>query len=55
MRRLKSNKIVDCADYHELWQWSVNHIEAFWVSPRDYFEIISRLSMSKLKRTDDND
>lgn len=27
--------------YHELWEWSVNHIEAFWESIWNYFKIHS--------------
>jgi acetoacetyl-CoA synthetase len=38
---LKANNIVDCASYHELWQWSVDDIEAFWASLWNYFDILS--------------
>jgi len=38
---LRDKGIVDVSDYHTLWQWSVDHIEAFWASLWDYFEIIS--------------
>ncbi|MEH6822627.1 MAG: acetoacetate--CoA ligase [Motiliproteus sp.] len=38
---LRSKEIVDCADYQELWRWSVDHVEAFWGSLWDYFEIQS--------------
>ena len=27
------------ADYQALWQWSVDHIEEFWASIWDYFDI----------------
>ena len=45
---LKANKIVDCADYHELWQWSVDHIEAFWASLWHYFDIVSDTPYEKV-------
>jgi len=38
---LKEQGIVDCADYQQLWQWSVTEIEAFWASIWTYFEILS--------------
>ncbi|WNC74184.1 acetoacetate--CoA ligase [Thalassotalea psychrophila] len=38
---LKEKNIVHAADYQELWQWSVDNIEAFWASLWDYFEIQS--------------
>ncbi len=38
---LKGKNIVDVADYQELWQWSVDDIEAFWASLWDYFDILS--------------
>jgi len=45
---LKTNNIVDCANYHELWQWSVDHIEAYWASLWDYFEILSDMPYEKV-------
>jgi acetoacetyl-CoA synthetase len=38
---LKENNIIEVADYHELWQWSVDNVEAFWASLWDYFDILS--------------
>lgn len=45
---LKANNIIECADYHELWQWSVDHTEAYWASLWDYFEIISDTPYEKV-------
>jgi acetoacetyl-CoA synthetase len=38
---LRAKNIADLADYQQLWQWSVDNVEAFWASLWDYFEIIS--------------
>jgi acetoacetyl-CoA synthetase len=38
---LQERNLADCSDYSELWQWSVDNIEAFWGSLWDYFNIIS--------------
>nr|WP_026682928.1 acetoacetate--CoA ligase [Priestia megaterium] len=36
---LKQHKGLDFQNYHSLWKWSVNEIEAFWSSIWEYFEI----------------
>jgi acetoacetyl-CoA synthetase len=41
IRWLRAKDIADLADYQQLWQWSVDNVEAFWASLWDYFEIIS--------------
>ena len=38
---LTNNKGLQLNTYNELWQWSVNHIEDFWISIWDYFGVIS--------------
>jgi acetoacetyl-CoA synthetase len=40
-RWLKENKIFEGNGYHELWRWSVDNVEKFWLSIWDYFNIIS--------------
>jgi acetoacetyl-CoA synthetase len=45
---LKERGIVDVADYQALWQWSVDHVEDFWASLWDYFEILSDTPYSKV-------
>lgn len=30
---------VECGDYAALWQWSVDHLEDFWASVWDYFQV----------------
>ena len=30
---------IEVSDYDELWRWSVDHIEDFWESLWDYFEL----------------
>ncbi len=32
---------LDFVDYHAVWQWSVEEVEAFWQSVWDYFEVKS--------------
>ncbi|RLA44353.1 MAG: acetoacetate--CoA ligase, partial [Gammaproteobacteria bacterium] len=48
MSWLREHNIVDVADYHALWCWSVGDIEAFWASLWDYFEIISDTPYEKV-------
>lgn len=36
---LKKSKLNDATNYEELWQWSVDNIEDFWVSIWNYFGI----------------
>src|SRR5690625_7191028 len=38
---LNSKKDFSFTTYDELWKWSVNHIEAFWDSVWEYFEVTS--------------
>ena len=38
---LKQSRQLDFADYHALWRWSVDDIEAFWGSIWDYFKVQS--------------
>lgn len=38
---LKVNNIIDITDYNDLWQWSVNNIEDFWLSIWQYFNVLS--------------
>lgn len=38
---LRDTKGLHFEDYHSLWQWSVDHIEAFWESQWEYFGIKS--------------
>jgi acetoacetyl-CoA synthetase len=39
MRWLGEQRGLRFDGYHELWQWSVDDIEAFWASIWDYFEV----------------
>jgi acetoacetyl-CoA synthetase len=41
MRWLASERGVQLDDYHGLWSWSVDHLEDFWESIWDYFDIQS--------------
>ncbi len=36
---LEKNKGLQFSEYEDLWQWSVTHLEDFWESLWDYFEI----------------
>lgn len=39
MQWLKSNHGLAFSNYDELWEWSIDHIEEFWQSIVDYFEV----------------
>ena len=39
MRWLKERKGLSFADYGALWQWSVDHLEDFWESIWQYFDV----------------
>lgn len=39
MQWLKSTKGLAFNNYDELWEWSIDHIEEFWQSIVDYFEV----------------
>src|SRR5699024_3983551 len=41
---LNSKKNFSFTTYDDLWKWSVNHIEAFWESVWEYFEVTSSTS-----------
>ncbi len=41
MRWLAAERDLSFADYHSLWQWSVDDIDAFWRSIWDYFGVHS--------------
>ena len=45
---LKEKNIAEVADYQELWQWSVDNVEAFWASLWDYFDILSDTPYTKV-------
>ncbi|MGF6095197.1 acetoacetate--CoA ligase [Pseudomonas sp. 18175] len=36
---LRQERSLRFADYHGLWQWSVNNLEAFWQSIWDHFQV----------------
>ncbi|MBP1968425.1 acetoacetyl-CoA synthetase [Virgibacillus natechei] len=42
MNWLSERKNLHFDDYHSLWEWSVNEIEAFWKSQWEYFDIRSK-------------
>lgn len=39
VRWLKRERGLNFADYHELWQWSISDIAAFWDAVREYFDV----------------
>jgi acetoacetyl-CoA synthetase len=41
MRWLESERGLSFGDYHELWNWSTEDVEAFWTSIWDFFEVRS--------------
>jgi len=38
---LRSHKNLNFSNYQSLWQWSVDHVESFWASIWEYFQIQS--------------
>jgi acetoacetyl-CoA synthetase len=36
---LRETRGIELHGYHDVWQWSVDHLEAFWDSVWDYFDI----------------
>jgi len=45
---LKENHDLQFENYHELWKWSVNHIEDFWESIWHYFKVTSHSPYTKV-------
>ena len=45
---LNETKQLHFDNYEQLWAWSVNHIEDFWVSICDYFNVIFHSPYSKV-------
>ena len=48
MKWLKDERGHKFADFYELWEWSVNDLEAFWKSIWDYFGLTSSTPFSKV-------
>ncbi len=40
-RWLRSERGVEAGGYHDLWRWSVDNLEEFWLAIWDYFEVIA--------------
>lgn len=49
---LKQNKNLNLFEYDQLWQWSVDQVDAFWESLWEYFEIISEGEYRKVRSSD---
>ncbi len=45
---LESERRLAFADYHALWQWSVDELEAFWDSLWDYFDVEATLPPARV-------
>jgi acetoacetyl-CoA synthetase len=41
LRWLDVNKGLRFENYHDLWQWSVDHLSEFWASQWEYFNVMS--------------
>ncbi|HEY2976987.1 MAG TPA: acetoacetate--CoA ligase [Burkholderiaceae bacterium] len=48
LRWLHSTRGLQFADYDALWRWSVNDLEAFWLSMWDYFAIQSPTPIARV-------
>ncbi|GAB3797468.1 acetoacetate--CoA ligase [Virgibacillus kimchii] len=51
MNWLQTHKNLHFEDYHSLWKWSVNEMEAFWESQWEYFNIQSKKSYTSVLST----
>jgi acetoacetyl-CoA synthetase len=51
MEWLNNNKNLQFYDYHSLWKWSVNELEAFWESQWEYFDIQSTKTYTSVLST----
>ncbi|KAA0018409.1 acetoacetate--CoA ligase [Antrihabitans cavernicola] len=49
---VESRTGIDVSDYHALWQWSVDDVDAFWRSVWEFFEIQSTVPDVALATTD---
>ncbi len=45
---LAKNNIVNARNYQELWQWSVSHIDEFWLAIWNYFNVLSTTKPSEI-------
>jgi len=48
LRWLDEARGVRCATYGDLWQWSVDHLEAFWLSIWDFFDVRATASFDRV-------
>ena len=48
MKWLEDERSLKFVDFYELWDWSVNDLEAFWKSIWDYFELTSSTPILKV-------
>lgn len=49
---LKDHRDLSFQDYHQLWQWSATHVDEFWKSIWDYFNILHDGSYSQVRSPD---
>jgi acetoacetyl-CoA synthetase len=47
---LKENGHPDFASYDDLWQWSIDDIDRFWLSIWEYFEVIDHGRFTKVRK-----
>lgn len=48
MQWLKAERGLDFDDYHALWRWSVDELEAFWATIWDYFGVMSETPYARV-------
>ena len=48
LRWLDEARGVRCATYDELWRWSVDHLEDFWLSVWDFFDVRSAAGFDRV-------
>ena len=48
---LRHYRAVDIADYPQLWNWSVSHIDDFWESLWQYFDIMADTPYTSIRTT----
>lgn len=45
---LKETKDIHVEDYSSLWKWSVDHLEEFWASIWEHFNVIASSPFTKV-------
>ena len=53
LRWLEERRGLTFEGYHELWQWSIDHLEDFWQSIWDHFDVRSETPYKRVLTSHD--